>query len=222
MPDSESIKYRRLGAAGHYPTVSPAVVVILFFFIGIFVLLFYRRRELYLGPDHLLTVESTGYTEEYRFFNFTDIQSITIRSTAYYTTWIIVLTLVCAGLILIGAQIGDTPGWAVFGSLAGILGIALLVHVFKGPTVQCKLKTAVSEIELPSLGRLNRARSCLAEIESHIEQVQGRMETADIAQQIHLQQTSTAPLHSHPSASEPPPAPTVDADADEQDSGKTF
>lgn len=222
MADNQQKKYRRLGGSGYYPSIPRMGVVALFFFIGILVLLLYRRRELYLGADHLLTVETTGYTEEYRFFNFADIQSITFRGTAYYVTWIIVLTIACAAFILIGAQIGDIAGWIVFGSLSGILGITLLVHVIKGPTVECKLKTAVSEIELPSLSRLNHARSCLAEIRTQIEQVQGRLESEDIARGLQEGREPTRPIENTAKPVSLPAAEPSGVDADEQDSGASF
>ncbi|MGB0578264.1 MAG: hypothetical protein ACPGVU_01055 [Limisphaerales bacterium] len=229
MPDTESIRYRRLGSAGYYATVSRLAIVLLFFVIGIFALLLYRRREVFMGPDHLLTVETNGYTEKYRFFNFADIQAITVRGNSMFMTWIVMLTLFCASFIFIGSQIGDSVGWIVFGTLSGILGIALLVHIVKGPTVDCKLKTAVSEIELPSLGRLNQARACIAEIQSHVEKTQGRLEASDIAERMQRARDTTANVSAAPASStpaatlEPATSPESNAqDDDQQDSGNTF
>ena len=45
---------------------------------------FFTRNTLWLGADHLLQGEHTGYTEEYKRFYFRDIQGITVkRITAF-------------------------------------------------------------------------------------------------------------------------------------------
>ena len=40
-----------------------------------------NRSSLWLGKDHLLCVETTGYTETYKRFFFRDIQVLTLRRT---------------------------------------------------------------------------------------------------------------------------------------------
>src|SRR5947208_5263032 len=45
------------------------------------------RSSLWLGADHLLCVDSTGYTETYKRFYFRDIQAITICRTARRKVW---------------------------------------------------------------------------------------------------------------------------------------
>src|SRR5947208_2826726 len=45
---------------------------------------------LWLAPDHLLAVETSGYTENYRRFFFRDIQAFTIQRTNH---WLIYMAL---------------------------------------------------------------------------------------------------------------------------------
>ena len=74
--------YRRLSGTGYHYLVPPWALVLLFFVMGIFVLLFRgRRTQLWLGPEHLLLVETDGYREYYKRFNYRDIQAFIIRKT---------------------------------------------------------------------------------------------------------------------------------------------
>jgi hypothetical protein len=48
---------------------------------------FFTRNTLWLGADHLLQVEHTGYTEEYKRFYFRDIQGITVQKDNRFLYW---------------------------------------------------------------------------------------------------------------------------------------
>src|SRR6266576_402203 len=75
--------YKRLPGTGYHYRIPPWVMVLLFFVVGIFVLLFRgRRTQLWIGGEHLLVVESDGYTEFYKRFDYRDIQAFIIRKTA--------------------------------------------------------------------------------------------------------------------------------------------
>src|SRR5438045_8577020 len=56
------------------------------------------RSSLWLGKDHLLSIESTGYTENYKRLYFRDIQGICIRKTELGKIWNLVFT-VLGGLL---------------------------------------------------------------------------------------------------------------------------
>ena len=49
------------------------------------------RSTLLLGADHILKVESTIFSEDYKRFFFRDIQSITIRTNRRLQLWNVVL-----------------------------------------------------------------------------------------------------------------------------------
>ena len=50
-----------------------------------------NRVLLYVGPDHLLQVTATGYSENYRRFFFHDIQVISLHKTVTGTIWLLAL-----------------------------------------------------------------------------------------------------------------------------------
>src|SRR6516162_3063872 len=60
------------------------------------------RSSLWLGDDHLLLVECTGYSETYKRFFFRDIQAITISKTKVRVVWNWVwgVLVAIAGLII--------------------------------------------------------------------------------------------------------------------------
>src|SRR5208283_5906459 len=58
------------------------------------------RSSLWLGDDHLLFVECTGYTETYKRFYFRDIQAITIRKTTTHAVWNWITGVLTAGCAL--------------------------------------------------------------------------------------------------------------------------
>ena len=116
------------------------------------------RTSLWLGKDHLLQIETSGYTETYKRFHFRDIQALVLCRT---DTWLYqgvgLLGVACLfGLI---AVVGGGPvvAW-IFGSIAGLFGLILLLHLLAGPSSKCYLRTAVQTEPLASLNRLRKAR----------------------------------------------------------------
>jgi len=133
------------------------------------------RSSLWLGPDHLLSVESEGYTESYKRFYFRDIQAITMRKTGR----IVVLALVSgclSGLCGIVALAWDAieAKW-VFGILAGIFAVPFVLNLLYGPTCACQLRTAVQTEDLPSLGRVRRVEKILTRLRPLIAEAQGQL-----------------------------------------------
>ena len=124
--------------------------------------------RLYEGPDHLLQVYSTGYSEAYRRFYYRDIQSLSaVRTHA----WLIWLSLwgVLMGLFAMIAW-GERLPWllAVSGLFALLLGLGLIA----GPSCQCTIQTPVQTERLPSLGRVRRWNVFLARVQPLIAAVQ--------------------------------------------------
>ena len=65
-----------------------------------FVAATYIRTSLWLGKDHLLCIDSNGYSETYKRFYFQDIQAVSIRLTQRRQVWNWVLgvpTAICLG-----------------------------------------------------------------------------------------------------------------------------
>jgi hypothetical protein len=180
--------YQRLPGTGYRRLAPGWVIVLLFFVIGIFALLLRGRRvRLYLGEDHLLSVEWDGGKEYYKRFRYADIQALTVRRTLDGRTFNIVaggLTVLLSVLaLLVGADAGAMTFFLV---LAAVALLILIGNLISGPTCQVHLRTAVQVEELVSLGRLKHAESALSRLRERIIATQGAVPAAEIA--VRLQQ----------------------------------
>lgn len=138
------------------------------------------RAGLWTGKDHLLSVFSTGYTEEYKRFYYRDIQAIVTRKTKRGATWNFVSALFLSLFALL-AITRTTPAVAmVFWVPAGVFLFVLARNLLLGPTCICHVQTAVSREELPSLGRERHARKAIALLKPLIEAAQGALTPEEI------------------------------------------
>jgi len=126
--------------------------------------------SLWLGKDHLLSIDSNRLAEDYKRFYFRDIEAITIVKTRRREIWNLVLLFL---LLLSGAFFlnGSTAG----GVSALIVGPFLLLNNALGPTCTVYLRTAVQLEQLPSLSRLRRAHKTLAVVRPLIAAAQGQL-----------------------------------------------
>ncbi|MEW6364849.1 MAG: hypothetical protein AB1714_09445 [Acidobacteriota bacterium] len=137
-----------------------------------------RHTRLYLGRDHLLLVESAGYSEDYKRFYFQDIQAFVCRRTRRRSWWSAVLTIpiaLGAAAIFASSEGALRVMWAVLGSP---FVVALLVNLLRGPTCVTHVHTPVQIVKLASLGRLRRARKVIGRLQVVIESVQGAVDPA--------------------------------------------
>lgn len=111
---------------------------------------------LYLGEDHLLSVTTMGYSQEYKRFYFHDIQAIIIRRTILGRTW----SLAWAGCALILTMLilnaTETFTQQLLGGILGICLVGLAINTALGPTCVSHIRTAVQSERLPSLRRLRK------------------------------------------------------------------
>src|SRR5688572_19920405 len=129
---------------------------------------------LWLGKDHLLSIDSMGgYAEDYKRFYFRDIQAIAIRKSNQGRILSLVLVFL-AGLCGLIALLITDPYWRGFWLvLGGLFLFFLLVNSLRGPTCVCHVRTAVQTEQLPSLNRLRTARKVMNVLKPLIEQAQG-------------------------------------------------
>jgi hypothetical protein len=140
----------------------------------------FSRCSLYLADDHVLAVDSNGFSEDYRHFYFSDIQGILTRRTRRGGTWSIILALMVA-CSLMGALFLEKEALRIFfWVLSGAFLVLLLVNAFRGPTCVCHILTAVQEDQLPSLNRLRVAHKVVRTLRDAIERVQGRLSPEEI------------------------------------------
>jgi len=143
------------------------------------------RCSLYLGDDHVLAVDSNGFSEDYKHFYFSDIQAIITRRTGRGATWSIVLALMIACSLMGALFLEKEPVRIFFWVLSGAFFVFLLANAFRGPTCICHIMTAVQEDQLPSLNRLRVARKVIGTLRHAIERVQGRLNP----EEVHTSQT---------------------------------
>jgi hypothetical protein len=140
---------------------------------------FFTWHTLWLGRDHILQVEHSGYSEEYKRFYFADIQSISMHKTSRAQFW----TIFCLVMIGIGATVGITLGYdgtngamvqmGAIGTWIGLWVVLMLVNFAKGPGCACFIQTAVQQEQLPSLKRVKKARRIIAQLRELIGSTQG-------------------------------------------------
>jgi uncharacterized membrane protein HdeD (DUF308 family) len=138
------------------------------------------RYTLWQGSDHLLHVYSRVGVEDYKRFYFNDIQAIITRKTITGKVQNGVLGFLL--LLFTLPVILNDGGWSAFwAAFAGVLLILLLINLYRGPTCETKLLTAVQTEKLHSLHRLRTAFKVMDSLRSHIESAQGRLAREDLA-----------------------------------------
>ncbi len=161
---------------------------------------FATRSSLWLGKDHLLCIDSTGYAEEYKRFYFRDIQAITLVTTKRRLIWNWVLGVPLAGCVgAWGIDLATPQDISLGGIITGVVftllfAVPMLLNNLYGPSCACHLHTAVQTEALPSLNRVRRARKVLGRIGPLIEAVQGaRLSPEAIASALANPAVSGAP-----------------------------
>jgi hypothetical protein len=155
-----------------------------------FAVAFMSHSSLWLGEDHLLCVDSTGYTETYKRFYFRDIQAITVRQTRRRLIWnwiLGILVAFCLASCNFNSLFKSQPDakTIVFLSIAlFVFGIPLLFNNIFGRTCACQLRTAVQIEDLPSLSRVRKTHKILEKIRPLIIATQGQLSPEEISARI--------------------------------------
>jgi hypothetical protein len=165
-----------------------------------------RRRglvsgaSLWMGSDHLLLVKSAWFREEYKRFYLRDIQAIVVAPCArfYVSTPLLIFVVVWlfSGLFMAAWPDSVARGWGI--GLAAMLLAWLAVSIAGG--CRCRLYTAVSKDDLPSIFRTWTARRFLRHVEQRIAQVQGTVD----ASWTEAERTSAGPTVAAMAPPEPP------------------
>ena len=169
------------------------------------------RTSLWLGADHLLFVESNGYTEAYKRFYFRDIQALVVQKTqkAAIINAVLAIPLVLILPFALGTQ---ALGLKIFlFSLAGLFALILLVNLLLGRTCRCFLRTAVQIEQLPPLDRLGRAQKVFARLRPLIAAAQGGELSPETISELMRQQASSSEAGSTVSTGNPAIPPRVDS-----------
>lgn len=154
---------------------------------GRIALAFTGRQSLWLAKDHLLSIRSNLFIEEYRRFYFRDIQAITLRRTRRRTIWNLILSL--ALLIILASfwsgsiSILSANEWPFY-TLFAVVGLPLVINNLRGPTCTCYIRTAVQMEELPSMNRLRKVSRILERIRPLIAEAQGELTAEQLSDGI--------------------------------------
>jgi hypothetical protein len=153
-------------------------------------------RTLWMGEDHLLAVDSNGYSEDYTRYYYKDIKAVMVRRTARGRIWNAILATalgVCLFSLVwyVFYRSEALAVLVVFGTPLFLAG--LLVNTLRGPTCRCHILMPLGIRELPTLKRIKTVRKTLDRLRPCIEERQGT-----IAQEV-------AAARSGPPAIEPLP-----------------
>ena len=131
------------------------------------------RVRLYGGPDHLLLVQSTGYTEEYKRVFYRDVRYVVVRETYGQTRQ----SFLSAVLFLATCLLYLAPMPKV---VVAILSLPFLVWLLwnwaLGPACRVYVNTDVQTLELPTPRRLSRVPRLVAFLNTKISPEQPKVE----------------------------------------------
>lgn len=131
---------------------------------------------LWMGADHLLSVHNTRFVEDYRRFDWREIQAILIRKQPRFRVpvyWALACGVAFAGVIAGKVRHNDSVtvlSWAVLLLLTLYwLSASLLL------SCRCHIQTAIGACELRGLYRYAAAQRAVETLEARIHEAQGAL-----------------------------------------------
>jgi hypothetical protein len=132
-----------------------------------------RGASLWIAPDHILSIKSLRFREEYKRFYLRDIQAVVVADAprVHLSTRALSVAVLWAA-VYFATRYREPWIPAVLWS-AAVLLVGSWLYVSFARSCTCRIYTAVSRDDLPSIYRGWTARKFLAEVEPLIGQVQG-------------------------------------------------
>lgn len=138
------------------------------------------RHSIWLADDHLLSVWSRYFTEEYKRSYFQDIQALVIRETRRRGIFSAVFGLIGVLWFWAALAVNDPAAIAVFGVLA-LLGFGMLgLNLLWGPTCVLHVQTPVHQEKLACVSRVRTAERLIQKLRPRIEAAQGTLSRGDL------------------------------------------
>jgi hypothetical protein len=133
----------------------------------------FKGASLWMGSDHLLSVKALRIREEYKRFHFRDVQAIVVaRAPRFHvSTPDLLIAVLWLAAYLFTVNLRPHMTWILW-SLAAALVLAWVLISARW-SCRCRIYTAVSREELPSIDRIWTARKFLDRITPRIAEVQG-------------------------------------------------
>jgi hypothetical protein len=169
--------------------------------------------SVWLGPDHLLLARTGMFRESYARYYLRDIQAIVVAECPRF---LLSVRAIVIGFLWMSGWLFFSlwpAGFAVMWSGAAVALIATWLIVSSANSCRCRIYTAVSNQELPSLYRIRAARKFLAEVQPLIGEVQGAVDS-NWAQAVEARRAGPDPAAAVRVAtvvSEESPGPAVEA-----------
>lgn len=131
------------------------------------------HTSLWLGPDHLMIVTSSGYIENYARLQFRDVKAFFVtgsdRRLGWRVAWGVLATLL-AIMVVVALVNRETP---VFSGIFLALTLAGAVwNELLGPGCHTYVVTGVQTARLPALVRMKKTRRVLGRLQPLIEAAQ--------------------------------------------------
>ncbi len=163
----------------------------------------FTRQQLLLGRDHLLSLTTRVFVEEYKRFYFRDIKAIVLRKVESWKITIAVSGFFSA--LFLGLALLLSGGWTIFfGVMCVPLTGLFIQQLLYGTSSECHLITAVQMEKLPSLYRLRTAKKVIRRLKPLIEEAQGAISAESLqADAIFLPDKGTGGVRSSVGLSEP-------------------
>jgi hypothetical protein len=131
------------------------------------------RTRIYEGPDHLLLLQSTGYTEEYKRVFYRDIRYVVCRKDKSQLYQGITSALLLFGALALGLV--DVP-WTIVISLSFLPLLWFIVNLLRGPTCRCYVNTDVQTLEIPVPRRIGKIPALITFLNSKAGEGQPQVE----------------------------------------------
>ena len=133
---------------------------------------FISSASVWTGADHLLSVRSARFQEQYKRFYFRDIQAIVITKVPRFVVpkGVLAAALLPIAVSILSARVAPLAGWLW---LALAILTAAWIYISVAQSCTCRLYTAVSREDLSSIYRMRTARKALAILEQRVAEVQG-------------------------------------------------
>jgi hypothetical protein len=136
-------------------------------------------EQLVLEGDHLLKVETRGFSEVYDRLAYKDITALLVSRDRRWLYWSLVPVVECfvAGLMAFYTiQTNAYIPLEIFWLWIGLALIKLLFNLAAGPTCTVIVQTAVQQIPLNGLHRWRGIQNKLAPLRNKITETQGRLD----------------------------------------------
>jgi hypothetical protein len=136
-----------------------------------------RGSSVWAGDDHLLLVRSFRFREEYKRFYYRDVQAVAVANAPRFHISTRALLIAALWWIAIGVVATSRNATATGAATVGfIIPTLLWAFISWRSSCRCRIYTAVSSDELPSVYRRRTARKFLAAVDPLISGTQGALE----------------------------------------------